>query len=189
MSNGYRYGCGGKRQGMGEGMGRGRGRRGGGGGARGHGMGRGRGGGRGPARGQGFMPLAGSSSPALEPRDALRQTQGLKAQARDIGDQLRAITHTIAETEPTSTSAPAPTTRQSRTASNQETRCRKMTAVIDQERCLLCGLCVDVCPEQAISMDDTVAIDPSKCTGCGSCVDECPNDSISLSEMAPRAAS
>jgi ferredoxin len=64
-----------------------------------------------------------------------------------------------------------------------------MTAAIDQKLCLNCGLCVDICPEQAISMDDTAAIDSSKCTGCGSCVNECPNDAISLAETPRRAAS
>ena len=57
-----------------------------------------------------------------------------------------------------------------------------MTAVVDQERCVSCGLCVELCPEQAISMslNYIVAIDPGTCTGCGSCVDECPNEAISL---------
>jgi len=45
-----------------------------------------------------------------------------------------------------------------------------------------CGLCVDICPEQAISMNYAVAIDSSRCTGCGSCVNECPNEAIALSE-------
>ena len=67
-----------------------------------------------------------------------------------------------------------------------------MTAAIDQERCMNCGLCVDLCPEQAINMNSnnyTVEIDSSKCTGCGSCVDDCPGEAISLSETARRAAS
>lgn len=61
-----------------------------------------------------------------------------------------------------------------------------MTAVVDQEYCTGCGLCVDVCPEQAISMslNYTVAIDSGMCTGCGSCVDECPNEAISLDRRA-----
>ena len=66
-----------------------------------------------------------------------------------------------------------------------------MTAVLDQERCMNCGLCVDLCPEQAISMSSnyTVVLDSSKCTGCGSCINECPNEAISLAEPARRAAS
>ena len=128
------------------------------------------------------MPLAVSSSPALKPQDADEQSQLVKAQAQDTMAQLSAITERIAQIEATGINASAPTREQSGTASVGERRFRKTTAVIDQERCINCGLCVHVCPEQAISMNYAVAIDSSKCTGCGSCVDECPNEAIVLSE-------
>ncbi|MBN1652300.1 MAG: 4Fe-4S binding protein [Deltaproteobacteria bacterium] len=54
-------------------------------------------------------------------------------------------------------------------------------AIIDKERCVCCGLCVDVCTQNAISLNGDVTIDLNKCIGCGSCVNECPNQAISLS--------
>ena len=139
------------------------------------------------------MPLAGSSPPVTEPRDAAPQVQALKAQALDMKNQLSAITQRIAEIEATSTTStnpPAPIEK-SDTASVDNRRSLKMTAVLDQERCMNCGLCVDLCPEQAISMSSnyTVVLDSSKCTGCGSCINECPNEAIYLAEPARRAAS
>jgi NAD-dependent dihydropyrimidine dehydrogenase PreA subunit len=66
-----------------------------------------------------------------------------------------------------------------------------MIAAVDRERCMNCGLCVTLCPEQAISMGPnyTVLIDSSQCTGCGSCINECPTEAISLAGPARRAAS
>jgi 2-oxoacid:acceptor oxidoreductase delta subunit (pyruvate/2-ketoisovalerate family) len=134
------------------------------------------------------MPQAGSSPTAAEPRDAVPQVQALKAQ--NMMDQLSAITQRIAEIEATSTNPPAPI-KKSNTASDENRKALKMKAVLDQERCMNCGLCIDLCPEEAISMTSkyTVVIDSSKCTGCGSCIDDCPNEAISLSETARRAAS
>lgn len=55
-----------------------------------------------------------------------------------------------------------------------------MVARIDQDQCVLCGACVDVCPTQAITMNDQVTVDAEKCTGCGLCVEECPSNAIEL---------
>lgn len=57
-----------------------------------------------------------------------------------------------------------------------------MAAKIDSEKCTGCGVCVDVCPLEAISLNNRIAvIDEDTCTECGLCVNECPNDAISLS--------
>jgi len=56
-----------------------------------------------------------------------------------------------------------------------------MAAKVDTEKCTGCGLCVEACPLEAISLsDDKAIIDEDACTECGLCVDECPNDAITL---------
>ena len=56
-----------------------------------------------------------------------------------------------------------------------------MAVQINQEKCTGCGLCVEICPVEAISMeDDKAKIDAEKCVDCGQCVEECPNEAISM---------
>jgi len=52
-----------------------------------------------------------------------------------------------------------------------------MPKVIDAE-CVACGACADVCPEDAITMDDVAVINQDKCVDCGACIDECPSSAI-----------
>ncbi|NLN72228.1 MAG: 4Fe-4S binding protein [Thermoplasmatales archaeon] len=52
-----------------------------------------------------------------------------------------------------------------------------MVKVIVDE-CVGCGACVDVCPQDAIVVDDVAVIDNDKCVECGACVDECPSNAI-----------
>lgn len=44
--------------------------------------------------------------------------------------------------------------------------------------CVACGACTDVCPQDAITIEDTAIIDADKCVECGACVDECPAGAI-----------
>lgn len=44
------------------------------------------------------------------------------------------------------------------------------------ERCTLCGICVDVCPTNAISIQETVKTDGELCMLCCACVKYCPED-------------
>lgn len=54
-------------------------------------------------------------------------------------------------------------------------------AFVDSSVCTGCGVCVDTCPVQAISMDGDVAkVDPAKCNGDGACVDACPVAAIAM---------
>jgi len=57
-----------------------------------------------------------------------------------------------------------------------------MAAKIDPERCTGCGICVEVCPQEAIKVYDIAEVDGEKCTDCGTCVEECPNEAITITE-------
>ena len=46
------------------------------------------------------------------------------------------------------------------------------------DNCVACGACADVCPQDAITIDDIAVIDESKCVDCEACVDECNSDAI-----------
>ncbi len=56
-----------------------------------------------------------------------------------------------------------------------------MAVTVDVEKCTGCGTCVDVCPVEAITVENDVAVvDEAECVECGACADECPNDALSL---------
>ena len=46
--------------------------------------------------------------------------------------------------------------------------------------CLRCGICIDECPENALSRDNKrgIVIDYEKCTGCGRCTYICPGKAL-----------
>ncbi|MEW5767677.1 MAG: 4Fe-4S binding protein [bacterium] len=47
------------------------------------------------------------------------------------------------------------------------------------DECVLCGVCMDVCPAGAIKEgEEKYSIDPEACTDCGSCAEVCPSDAI-----------
>ena len=60
-------------------------------------------------------------------------------------------------------------------------------AVIDPEKCVACGVCIERCPVDAIANDenDKAKVDRAKCIGCGVCVIGCATDAI---EMVPVSA-
>ena len=54
---------------------------------------------------------------------------------------------------------------------------------LDLESCTGCGICRDVCPEEAIRMTREMALPepiPGACTSCGHCRRECPFDAITV---------
>lgn len=58
-----------------------------------------------------------------------------------------------------------------------------MPAVVNKDECVGCGACAEVCPQEAIAMEEDVAvIDVDECVVCGACVDECPNGSLTVEE-------
>ena len=56
-----------------------------------------------------------------------------------------------------------------------------MAVVINEETCIGCGACIEVCPTEALEMvDEKAKVDAEKCVDCGACIDECPVEAISL---------
>lgn len=73
-------------------------------------------------------------------------------------------------------------------------RCLRCFAnvLLDVDRCVLCGLCVDVCPVDVLSIVPAVEVVPSggpgtallldetSCIRCALCVERCPTDALSM---------
>ncbi len=66
------------------------------------------------------------------------------------------------------------------------------TAVVDQQTCVACGLCVEACPYEAIKIIETkvpyrgvinvASVDPGLCMACGTCSAVCRSTSIGVPE-------
>ncbi|MEM0163850.1 MAG: 4Fe-4S binding protein [Thermoplasmata archaeon] len=61
----------------------------------------------------------------------------------------------------------------------------KITAHIDNDKCIKCMKCVSVCPEQAIegTIKKYTKVREEICKGCGECIKVCPVNAISLHEF------
>lgn len=56
-----------------------------------------------------------------------------------------------------------------------------MTAKVDKEACIGCGICIDECKAAAIFFSgDTVDVIAEDCTSCGDCVKLCVMEAITL---------
>jgi ferredoxin len=76
--------------------------------------------------------------------------------------------------------APIESGRRGRPGKESRTARRKqMPAKVNADECTACGQCADVCPVDAIKVDDVAVVDAETCTDCGACIDECPVDAIS----------
>ncbi len=67
----------------------------------------------------------------------------------------------------------------------------KQKAVVLEEKCKACGLCIHFCPAKAISYNEKkfnskgvhpAAVDKQKCTGCRQCFLVCPEIAIEIFE-------
>ncbi|MCP4682400.1 MAG: 4Fe-4S dicluster domain-containing protein [Desulfobacterales bacterium] len=60
-------------------------------------------------------------------------------------------------------------------------------AKIDEDECTGCGVCVDMCPMEAIVINDVTAeIEEEKCLGCGVCAHHCDCDAATLVRTGKR---
>ncbi len=55
-----------------------------------------------------------------------------------------------------------------------------MAVKVDTKKCNGCGACKDICPVNAIKIEDKKAVISDDCVECGACVDQCPNEAISI---------
>ena len=64
----------------------------------------------------------------------------------------------------------------------EEGYCDLDVAEVDESKCVGCGVCVSVCPFDAISKDESgiARVDEETCKGCGSCATSCPKKAIQM---------
>lgn len=53
-----------------------------------------------------------------------------------------------------------------------------MAVIIDKVKCNGCGACIDICPVNAIKIENEKAIVSDECVDCGACVDQCSKEAI-----------
>ncbi len=62
--------------------------------------------------------------------------------------------------------------------SNKKESHEKRSPIVDHLKCIKCNLCVQICPYNALSLDEKISVDESKCFGCGLCQSRCPVKAI-----------
>lgn len=61
------------------------------------------------------------------------------------------------------------------------TRMEGITVKVDEDLCVGCGECLEVCKFRGMKMIDGIAnVNQNRCLGCGRCENTCPNDAISI---------
>jgi len=134
------------------------------------GAGGGMGGGGGMGRGMGMgmrtsMPGSPVSpnvfQPSSVPTAGQSELDQLKQQAQILQQQKQEIERRISELESG----------------------RKAAAFVQTDKCTGCGICVNVCPVNAISMNKYAVVDARLCTASAVCVSECPNGAITITQQ------
>ena len=62
--------------------------------------------------------------------------------------------------------------------------------IVDEEKCIGCGECVDICPVEVYEMQNekSVPINAEECVGCESCIEVCEQETITVREVGSAAA-
>ena len=56
-----------------------------------------------------------------------------------------------------------------------------MIAKVDFDKCTGCSACVDICPVNAIKIENSKAMINEECVGCRACEAQCPTGAITIS--------
>jgi 2-oxoisovalerate ferredoxin oxidoreductase delta subunit len=60
---------------------------------------------------------------------------------------------------------------------------RNIKPIIDNEKCIQCGICWKFCPDMSVYIENEFpVIDYVYCKGCGICAEECPTKCIAMVE-------
>ena len=56
---------------------------------------------------------------------------------------------------------------------------------VDEEKCIGCGECLDVCPVEVYEMQNekSVPVNQEECIGCESCTEVCEQEAITVTEV------
>ena len=78
-------------------------------------------------------------------------------------------------------SAKAAAARASILMANRKMRAEAITAVVDEDLCIGCGLCEEICPYGAPRIEEgKCKMIEALCRGCGACAAECPRRAITM---------
>ena len=78
-------------------------------------------------------------------------------------------------------SAKAAAARAAILMANKKMRTEALTSVVDEEQCIGCGLCEEICVYGAHYVEENVSHTiAALCRGCGACAAECPRRAISM---------
>jgi len=121
---------------------------------------------------QGQPPFSGQTPQDFsQPVSKKQELELFKQQSQQLKQQLDVVFRRIEEVQ------------KGRKQEPQPQKLRNLKVFIDESKCMACGVCANVCPQSAITVNNIAGIDVGLCTGCGQCVRACPNRAIFLRKV------